>query len=82
VRNTPNSPIESFMICGDDHKWHWANAAIDGNDVVVSSPDVPKPIAVRYGWADNPFGNLYNGSNLPACPFRTDNFPGTSTDHY
>ncbi len=47
-------------------------AIIDGDTVVVSSPDVAAPVAVRYGWANNPVCNLYNQAGLPASPFRTD----------
>ena len=68
--------LKGFAICGEDHKFVWADATIDGNTVVVSSPAVPNPIAVRYAWANNPECNLYNGSGLPASPFRTDDFPG------
>jgi sialate O-acetylesterase len=83
VRPTPNSQLEGFAICGSDRKWHWANAKIDGETVVVSSPDVQKPVAVRYAWADNPITNLYNGAGLPATPFRTDDFPLITQDkHY
>ena len=65
-----------FAVAGDDKKFVWADAKIDGDTVVVSSPRVPKPIAVRYAWADNPEGcNLYNRAGLPASPFRTDNWP-------
>jgi sialate O-acetylesterase len=49
---------------------------IDGNSIIVSSPEVAFPIAVRYAWADNPICNLYNGVNLPASPFRTDDWRG------
>jgi len=63
-----------FAIAGPDHKFVWATAVIDGNDVVVSSPDAEFPVAVRYGWANNPDCNLSNGANLPASPFRTDDF--------
>lgn len=74
VRNSPSSDVEGFAICGEDKLWKWAQAKIDGNEIVVSSPDVPKPIAVRYAWADNPICNLYNRAGLPAGPFRTDSF--------
>jgi sialate O-acetylesterase len=80
VRNSPLSQLEGFQICGSDHKWVWANAKIDGDTVVVASPDVPDPIAIRYGWANNPIVNLYNGAGFPADPFRTDDFPGTTRD--
>lgn len=75
VRNSPGSQLEGFAICGEDKKWVWADAKIDGNTVVVSSEKVPAPVAVRYAWADNPTCNLYNGAGLPASPFRTDDFP-------
>jgi len=77
VRNSPQSEIEGFIICGGDHKWVWADAKIDGDSVLVWSPQVPKPAAARYAWENNPTCNLYNGAGLPAGPFRTDNLPGT-----
>ncbi len=77
VRNSPGSEIEGFVICGPDGKWAWASAKIDGpSDVLVWSPQVPQPMAVRYAWGENPTCNLANGAGLPAGPFRTDNFPG------
>jgi sialate O-acetylesterase len=77
ARNTPESEIEGFAICGADGKWAWAFAKIDGPaDVLVWSPQVPRPVSVRYAWSENPTCNLANGAGLPAAPFRTDNFPG------
>lgn len=70
--------LQGFTVAGVDHFFHWANARIEGNSVVVSSPEVDFPVAVRYGWADNPIGNLYNGFGLPASPFRTDDWPGVT----
>jgi sialate O-acetylesterase len=67
--------LQGFAVCGDDKKFVWAKAEIDGDKVVVSSPQVTKPIAVRYGWADYPVVNLWNKAGLPASPFRTDDFP-------
>jgi sialate O-acetylesterase len=67
--------LRGFSVCGDDRKFVWANAEIDDGKVVVSSPQVPKPAAVRYGWADYPVVNLFNKEGLPASPFRTDDFP-------
>ncbi len=63
--------LKGFALQGADGKWHWADAAIDGKDVVVSSPDAPEPIAVRYAFRANPMGkcNLYNKEGLPASPF-------------
>jgi len=66
--------LSGFVIAGADKKWHWAKARIKGETVVVSSPDVILPVAVRYAWADNPKCNLYNGAGLPASPFRTDDW--------
>jgi len=66
--------LKAFAIAGADRKFVWADAKIDGETVVVSSPQVCVPVAVRYGWADNPPCNLYNKAGLPASPFRTDNF--------
>jgi len=63
-----------FAIAGADKKWAWAKARIDGDAVVVWSNEVPNPVAVRYGWADNPPCNLYNQDGLPASPFRTDDW--------
>jgi sialate O-acetylesterase len=68
--------LKGFAICGEDRNWVWAKAEIQkDNTVVVSSSDVAKPIAVRYGWADYPVVNLWNKDGLPASPFRTDSFP-------
>lgn len=78
IRNSPQSELEGFAICGADHKWVWADARIDGDCVLVWSDKVPQPIAVRYAWADNPTANLYNAAGLPASPFRTDDFPLTT----
>lgn len=70
--------LKGFTIAGADKKWHNARATIQGNKIAVSSPDVPNPIAVRYGWANCPVVNLYNKEGLPASPFRTDRFDITS----
>lgn len=71
---------KSFAIAGADRKFYWADAHIDGETIVVSSAKVASPVAVRYAWADNPEVNLYNGVNLPASPFRTDDWPGITAD--
>lgn len=69
-------PVQGFSVCGANHQFVWANAQIVGKDaVVVSSPQVPHPVAVRYAWAGFPLCNLYNSEGLPASPFRTDQFP-------
>lgn len=71
-----DGPLKGFAVAGEDKKFVWADAKIDGDKVVVSCPDVADPVAVRYAWADNPICNLYNKEDLPACPFRTDEWPG------
>ncbi|MGE5295300.1 MAG: sialate O-acetylesterase [Solirubrobacterales bacterium] len=73
-------PLKGFAIAGTDRKFVWADAVIEGKTVVVSSDKVSKPVAVRYAWADNPACNLYNAADLPASPFRTDDWPGLTAD--
>ncbi|MBQ8424321.1 MAG: 9-O-acetylesterase [Coprobacter sp.] len=63
---------EGLVIAGPDMKFHRADAQIKGNRIIVSSPEVSIPIAVRYAWADNPPCNLYGDGGLPVAPFRTD----------
>ena len=70
--------LEEFSICGEDCKWHWAEAKIVGETVVVSSSEVPNPVAARYAWQANPKATLFNGAGLPAIPFQTDD--GVRTD--
>jgi len=64
--------LTGFAIAGEDKKYVWAEAKIEKDAVVVWSPSVAKPVAVRYAWADNPECNLVNKEGLPASPFRTD----------
>ena len=73
--------LDEFAIAGDDKKWVWADAKIVGkNKVEVSSPSVPKPVAVRYAFNSNPkHPNLTNDSGLPASPFRTDAWPDSTS---
>jgi hypothetical protein len=71
-----NGKLKGFAISGSDHKFYWAEAFVEGNEVVVSSSKVPSPEAVRYSWEINPEGNLYNKEGLPAPPFRTDDWKG------
>jgi sialate O-acetylesterase len=64
---------EAFAIAGADNVFHWAQAYIKNNTVVVFSNDVQSPKAVRYAWADNPGPlDLYTSKGLPVAPFRTD----------
>ncbi|MDR1283160.1 MAG: sialate O-acetylesterase [Opitutaceae bacterium] len=68
-----NGPPTSFELAGADKNFVAATAAIEtGGTILVSSPSVPEPVAVRYAWTNTPDVNLYNSSNLPAAPFRTD----------
>ena len=67
--------LASFTIAGEDKIFHQAQAIIEENTVLVWSPDVAKPVAVRYAWADDPVCSLYNLTGLPASPFRTDDWP-------
>lgn len=75
-----SAALLGFAVAGEDRKFYWAQATIDGSSVVVTCPQVPKPVAVRYAWTDNPQCNLYNSDALPASPFRTDTWPGATAD--
>jgi sialate O-acetylesterase len=74
-RPSSGGELQGFMVCGEDRQWHWADARIEMNRVVVQASAVAKPVAVRYAWADHPIANLVNADGLPAFPFRTDDFP-------
>jgi sialate O-acetylesterase len=67
--------LEGFLIAGADRRFVRADAEIDGSTVVVWNESVRDPVAVRYGWEQNPAANLYNTHGLPAAPFRTDDWP-------
>jgi sialate O-acetylesterase len=71
---TQGDGLRGFTIAGADRIFHKANAEIAGHKVVVSSEKVVQPVAVRYAWADNPDGNLYNKHGMPASPFKTDSW--------
>ena len=74
--------LKGFEVAGDNHKFHYAKAWMEGNDVVVSSDMVTKPIAVRFAWADNPEdANLFNKEGFPAVPFRSDDWPGITVNN-
>ncbi|MBL7042857.1 MAG: hypothetical protein ISR77_29740, partial [Pirellulaceae bacterium] len=75
TKEVPDGQLKRFAIAGADKQWHWAEATINGDTVVVKSPDVPEPVAVRYAYTMNPAGaNLYNKEGIPASPFRTDDW--------
>ncbi len=71
--------LAGFAIAGADGHWAWGEAAIAGDAVTVSSPEVPAPTQVRYAWAANPLFSLFNAEGLPASPFQTsDPAPGAA----
>jgi len=73
--HSPNTPLEEFAVAGADKKFHPAVAMIDGTSLVVSSPDVLHPVAVRYAYTDGPEkADIYNADGLPLAPFRTDDW--------
>jgi sialate O-acetylesterase len=73
--------LGEFSVAGKDRHWHWAEAKVEGDSVVVSSPAVPDPQAARYAWQANPAATFFNGVGLPAASFRTDNWPGVTDAH-
>ena len=74
--------VKGFTIAGEDKKFHNASAKVTGgNTVEVWSDEVKEPVAVRYAWANNPVCNLFDNLALPACPFRTDDWPGVTANN-
>ncbi|MCD6598288.1 MAG: 9-O-acetylesterase, partial [Bacteroidales bacterium] len=71
-----NKDLTGFAISGKDKKFVWAEAEIEGDEVIVWNLKIENPVAVRYAWAANPICNLFNGADLPASPFRTDDWKG------
>ena len=78
LATTDGKTPAGFSLAGEDRKFHWAEAKLVEGGVELRSADVPKPVAVRLGWADNPDHNLRNGAGLPAIPFRSDDWPGVT----
>ncbi len=74
LTTTDGMPPKGFAIAGTDRVFHRASARIDGSTVVLTSAKVPSPVATRYAFADNPIATLRNCANLPAYPFRSDNW--------
>jgi sialate O-acetylesterase len=66
--------LRGFFIAGENRVWKPAQAQIEDDTVIVYSPQVKLPVAVRYAWSADPVCNLYNGAGLPASPFRTDDW--------
>ncbi len=69
---TDDKPIRGFTLAGEDNQQYWADAVIDGETIVLSAKEVPRPVWVRYAWTNNPNVNLASKSGLPMAPFRTD----------
>lgn len=69
-----DKPVQSLEVAGIDRVFHPATGRIERDTLLVSSPAVPAPVAVRYAWQNSPDANLYNGAGLPAVPFRSDNW--------
>ena len=80
LKTSDNKELSGFAVAGPDRKFRWAKAEISGNEVIVYCEDIKDPIAVRYAWATNPVCNLINSDELPASPFRTDDWQGLTSD--
>ncbi|MEK7413274.1 MAG: sialate O-acetylesterase [Planctomycetota bacterium] len=74
LKTKDGGSVKGFAIAGADKRWRFADATIDGNEIVLRSAEVPLPVAVRYAWCMNPVCNLTNSTGLPAVPFRTDDW--------
>ncbi len=72
LRIRDGGKVAGFAIRGTTGDWVWADGQIDGDDIVLSSDQVPQPVAVRYAWAANPIISIENSAGLPLRPFRTD----------
>ena len=66
--------LKGFAIADESKQFKWATSKIIANKVLLLSPGVSHPVAVRYGWGENPICTLCNTEGLPASPFRTDNW--------
>ena len=75
LKTGDGGPVKGFEIAGADQQWKSATAIVAGDKVTSSNPEIAAPVAVRYAWRDLPDCNLRNGANLPASPFRTDDWP-------
>ncbi|MBI4578324.1 MAG: sialate O-acetylesterase [Planctomycetes bacterium] len=80
LKTQDGQPPKGFVIAGEDRKFVDASATIESETVVVWSDAVAGPVAVRYGWNDNPTCTLYNAAGLPAGPFRTDDWPAITAE--
>jgi sialate O-acetylesterase len=67
--------LDAFEIAGEDRNFVPANATIENETVIVSSPKVTFPVYVRYAWANDAKGSLYNAAGLPAGTFTSEDVP-------
>jgi sialate O-acetylesterase len=74
LKTRDGAPVKGFQLAGTDKQWKPAAARIDGAKLVVTSAEVAAPVALRYAWLDFPETNLVNSADLPASPFRTDDW--------
>lgn len=74
LRAAAGKPLNGFVIAGEDRRFVAAEAQIAGDTVVLQSPNVKAPVAVRYAWAEFPQVTLFSKEGLPAGPFRTDDW--------
>lgn len=74
LKTRDGGAVKGLQLAGTDKQWKPATAKIDGSKLIVSSAEVAAPVALRYAWHDNPETNLVNGADLPAAPFRTDDW--------
>jgi sialate O-acetylesterase len=66
--------VTGFFIAGEDRRFYPAQASISGNRILLSSKEVPKPVAVRYAFSNTAVGNIFSREGMPLSPFRTDNW--------
>lgn len=71
-----SNDLKGFAIAGADKNFVWAQAKIEGDEVIIWNSNIKDPVAVRYAWDINPICNLYNSAKLPTGPFRTDDWKG------
>jgi len=74
LKTRDGGPVKGFQLAGADKQWKPATARIEGAKLIVTSAEVAAPIALRYAWLDFPETNLVNSADLPASPFRTDDW--------
>jgi sialate O-acetylesterase len=82
LANDNRGPLRGFATAGSDKQFWYADAEIEKDTVILTSPHVPKPQYVRYAWEADPHADLYNTDGLPAAPFRTDTFPRDDFEIY